>query len=339
MSNITRILSIDGGGIRGIIPATVLAELEKRTGQAIHELFDLVAGTSTGGIVALGLTLRRDVDDPDSTRPLLSAEDLVDLYTERGSDIFQRSGWRAVSGMGNLTDEKYDHGGLEEVMRDVLGQRRLSDAMCDLIIPSYALGRRRPFFFKSRKAQQEDTRDTHDFPAWEVARAASAAPTYFEPHNVESARESDFFSLIDGGVFANNPSMCALAEALNRDNTAKTVRLVSLGTGKLSHLIPHEAARSWGIIGWAKPLLDVTFDGVSDTVDYQVRQILRPEDGERHYWRLQTQLPQGCDSLDNTSQQNIRKLGLRGKALVDDHDAEIDAICEMLTQPASAPQN
>src|SRR5262245_52031332 len=115
MSSTPRILSLDGGGIRGIIPATVLTEIETRTGARIAELFDLIAGTSTGGILALGL-VKPSADDEN--RPQYAASDLAELYEKEGKHIFRRSSWRQITGLGNLLDEKYDAKGLEEVLDD-----------------------------------------------------------------------------------------------------------------------------------------------------------------------------------------------------------------------------
>ena len=160
-----RILSLDGGGIRGLVPALILASLEAETGKRITDLFDLVVGTSTGGILALALT----GDNPPT------AEKLVGLYEKEGGKIFDRSFCRRLPGHA-LLDEKYSGKGLIEVLKEYLGKNSLlSDATTDVLVTSYALERRMPFLFKSTKAKDPATKKTHDFKLWEVGRATLSA--------------------------------------------------------------------------------------------------------------------------------------------------------------------
>src|SRR5271154_1929690 len=219
-----RILSIDGGGIRGILPAMLLAEIERRTGEPVARLFDLVAGTSTGGIIALGLTIPKSPGGP-----LYSAQHFVELYENQGRRIFSRSLWRALFSLDSLSWRKYASAGIEGVLLEDFGDSRLGDAVTDVLITSYEIERRFPFFFKSRNAR---TRPDYDFPARDVARATSAAPTYFEPMQLPSGTNSEHYTLIDGGVFANNPAACALVEARTTFGGSDYL-VVSLGTGAL----------------------------------------------------------------------------------------------------------
>ena len=166
----TRILSIDGGGIRGIIPATVLSEIERRTGRHVAELFDVIAGTSTGGILACGLTL------PDSAgHPARTAAELVRMYVDEGPRIFPHE---FLGRIRSLVDEKYPQKGIESVLQTYMGDAMLSDTLTEIVVTAYDIERRRPFFFRSARARA-DAR--YDFPLRMVARSTSAAPTYFEP--------------------------------------------------------------------------------------------------------------------------------------------------------------
>jgi patatin-like phospholipase/acyl hydrolase len=199
-----RILSIDGGGIRGILPAMVLAQIEKLTQRPIAHLFDLVAGTSTGGILALGLTIPKS-----SRRPLYAAQEFVDMYEREGTRIFSRSLFRTLFTTDSLLWKKYSSQGIEQVLYEYFGDARLSDAVTDVLVTSYEIERRFPFFFKSTNARQ---RPDYDFAARDIARATSAAPSYFEPMKLPTGTNSEHYTLIDGGVFANNPAACALVE-------------------------------------------------------------------------------------------------------------------------------
>jgi patatin-like phospholipase/acyl hydrolase len=301
-----RLLSIDGGGIRGLIPALVLAEVEKRSGKRTFELFDLIAGTSTGGILACALCA------PEA----LPAEQLVALYEEEGPTIFDRSVWQRIRSAEGLLDEKYDAGPLDRALERFLSDKRLSETKPDLLVPAYNMGDPGPYFFKSRKAREEN----EDFPLSQVARATAAAPTYFEPAELAGQ------ALVDGGVFAANPAMCAFAEVM-RFEPAADVFLLSLGTGQRTHKRSFDEVEDWGLVEWAKPILDVVFDGVSDAVDYQLRHAL--DDG--HYWRLQVELDRAADDLDDAGERNLRLLREQAERLIGDRSADIDAVIAALS--------
>jgi len=298
-----RILSIDGGGIRGIIPAAVLAELERQSGKRTHQLFDMIAGTSTGGILSLALA----IPGADGVARW-QAREIVDLYIEHGPEIFNRSLLHRIRAVGSILDEKYPDTGLESVLKRYFGETLLSQALVEVLVTAYELEGREPFFFKRRKAtaSAED-----DFQMWQVARATAAAPTYFEPLKLETAAISRYYALVDGGVYANNPAMCAYADARRFEGDTDVV-LVSLGTGQLERPIRYDDAKDWGMLEWARPILDVVFDGVADTTDYELRQLM--EDGR--YFRLQTTLAAGNDEMDDASPDNMRALLLRGEDLV-----------------------
>jgi uncharacterized protein len=301
-----RVLSIDGGGIRGLIPALVLTAIEERSGKRIYELFDLIAGTSTGGILACALC----APDP------LPAEELVGLYEDEGPKIFDRSVWQRIRTAEGLLDEKYDASALDRALERFLSDKRLAEAKPDLLVPAYNMGDPGPYFFKSRKAREEG----EDFPLSQVARATSAAPTYFEPFELTGE------ALVDGGVFATNPAMCAFAEVMRFEPTANLL-LLSLGTGQRTHKRSFDEVRNWGLVEWAKPILDVVFDGVSDAVDYQLQHAL--DDG--HYWRLQVELDRASDDLDDASEANLRELRGQAERLIADRTTDIDAAIAALT--------
>jgi patatin-like phospholipase/acyl hydrolase len=311
-----RILSIDGGGIRGLIPAVVLAEIERRTDRRITDLFDLIAGTSTGGILACALTAP-SADDP--SRPRFTARELIGLYEREGPRIFSRSLLKRISSAEGVIDERYEDDGLVRALERYLGEVRLSEALTPILVTAYDLSERAPFFFRSQRAAS--TPASHDFAMTDVARATAAAPSYFEPWEAR-AGDGTRYPLVDGGVFAINPAMCAYAEALGEE-----VELVaSLGTGNLTRPIRIADARGWGQLGWARPLIDVVFDGVSDTVDFQLERLLRTGG----YVRLQRALRTASDDLDDASRQNLARLRDEAETLIAERDADLDALCELL---------
>ena len=305
-----KVLSIDGGGIRGLIPALVLAEIERRTGQRIAQMFDLIAGTSTGGILACGLTVRGEGDMPAHT-----AEELADLYVTEGPKIFDRSLVKEVTSAGGLIDERYDDAGLNAALETYLGDARLNAVLTDVFMTAYDIQDRSAFFFRSTRAR---TDDSYDFSLAEAARATSAAPTYFEPIAVTDAARARTYPLIDGGIYAVNPAMCAYVEVA----PGQLEVLASLGTGSQTKAYDIDEVKGWGAIAWAKPVIDMIFDGGADTVDFEAAKLA----GER-YVRLQATLRYASDALDDASPANLRRLQGDAERLIAERTADIVALC------------
>ncbi len=310
-----RVLSIDGGGIRGIIPAAVLAEIERRTGKRIAEIFDLTAGTSTGGIIALGLSV-----PGEDGRPLHRALALKELYETKGVDIFRINLWRKLSTMGGYIDAEYTHHILEGILEDYLGETTLDSCLTNTLVTSYDIESRKPFVFRSWEEKHKPVRMK------EAARATSAAPGFFEPAVLEL--DGVRHTLIDGGVFINNPALSAYLEAARIFPGEDEFMVVSLGTGENTKKITYEEARNWGKIDWALPVLDVIFDGMNDAVDYHLTQIL----GD-NYYRFQNVFT-GKDydmSLAAETEDEIRFIMDETANFIELRNEEIDRLCEVLT--------
>ncbi len=319
-----KVLSIDGGGIRGIIPAMVLAEIERRTGRATSQLFDLVAGTSTGGILALGLTKPGQGGEPE-----YSAKRLIELYETEGDKIFSIPVWHRIHSAGGVAEEKYPAKGIEGVAREYFDDVRLAEALTEVLVTAYEIEGRAPWFFKRRHARDPERREGDNFLMREVARATSAAPTYFEPFLVEGGPH-DGCALIDGGVHSNNPAMCAYVEARKIFPEEDDFLVVSLGTGELTRSLSYEEVKDWGLALWAQPILNVVFDGVADTVDYQLRELLATEGEGRRYYHFQTFLDIGKDDMDDASATNIAALKVKAREIISENDAALDALCDQL---------
>jgi uncharacterized protein len=296
-----RILAIDGGGIRGLIPALVMAEIEQRTGRRIATLFDRIAGTSTGAILACALAR------PDA----LPAEEVANLYDEWGPKIFDRSLIKVITSVDGYLDELYSDDGLVTALKTYLGDVQLAEATVPLLVTTYDL--------QGRTAVVMRSSDGGDVSMVDAAHASSAAPTYFEPLQLGP------MTLVDGGVFAINPALLAYADAAGEPLDA----LASLGTGEHTRPLPYDEVKDWGKLEWAEPILDVVFDGSADAVDDQLSRLL---DG--NYFRLQTRLEEASDDLDDASPENLAALRREAARLIETHDAELDALCAILTAPA-----
>jgi patatin-like phospholipase/acyl hydrolase len=312
-----KVLSIDGGGIRGLIPALVLAEIEQRTGRRIAEMVDLVAGTSTGGILACGLTR----PGPEG-RPLYSAAELAGIYVEEGPRIFHRSLVKRIFSVEGWLDERYEDDGLDAALARYLGGATLSEALVDLLITAYEISDRFAFFFRSARARDDPT---YDFPLVEVARATGAAPSYFEPAEATDVVGARTYPLIDGGVFAVNPSMCAYADVTAAGRAGELELMLSLGTGEYTRAYTFEQTRWWGQLEWARPVLDIVFDGVADTTEFVAATLM----GDR-YVRLQTDLNVASDDLDDASERNLAALRTEADQLIAASQAELDRVCAIL---------
>jgi len=323
MAKKIKILSIDGGGIRGIIPAMILAEVERRTNKNICDMFDLVAGTSTGGILALALTKPSKTGGSE-----YCAKSLVSLYEKQGERIFSRSIWHRIQAVGNIAEVKYSSEGIEKVLEETFGKTRLRDALLPVIVTSYDIERQKPFIFKSFRASKNPE---DDFFMKDAARATSAAPTFFEPCKIDVTGPEEYYALIDGLVFASNPALCAFVEAREIYHDTDNYRVLSLGTGVATSRFIYEEVKDWGSMHWTAPLLDIVLHGINITVDHQMSQLLPPDESGQRYFRFQVQLDKTNDAMDDATPANIRTLKLLAEEFIRKNEEQIDALCGVLT--------
>jgi hypothetical protein len=321
-----RVLAIDGGGIRGLIPAHVLKEVESHTGRPIADLFDLVAGTSTGGILALGLT-----KPGHDARPQFSASDMCDLYLNEGTTIFPHSVFHRFRVGDGIEDARYPAAPIERVLDQHFGDAMLAQALTEVVVPSYDLTAPGPYFFKREYARTET--EQWDIRMAFVARATSAAPTYFDPAVLPSPDGHGDHALVDGGTFANNPTLAGYVDALRLKPEGARIVIVSIGTGLPPQspgggLIPIAADRvhDYGLLKWARPLLDVVLDGVPKAVEYQMAAIRAAVPDASSYYRLQSGLPTASHALDDASPDNCRRLVADADTLIADSRDTLERI-------------
>ncbi|WP_416212275.1 patatin-like phospholipase family protein [Nostoc sp. DedSLP03] len=346
-----KILAIDGGGIRGIIPALILAEIEKRTKKPIFSLFDLIAGTSTGGILALGLTkpqLSLDPSIPQSEpQAQYTAEQLVKLYVEYGAEIFYEPFFEHMLGPieDMFTQPKYASDGREEIIDKYFGNAPLENNLKEVFVISYDIEQRIPIFFtnKIEKQQIESKRFRKvsvGFTLKDAAMATSATPTYFPPYRVATSHNpSGFYNLVDGGLVANNPASLAITEAKITRQAQKAVLhtndilLVSLGTGSLTSVYKYNDVKNWGQLQWVKPLLNIVLDGGSEVVAAELEHLFESNDKEIRgsYYRFQTFLTGELEDIDNVKSENIRQLQTIAHRLITEKSQQIDELCSILS--------
>lgn len=303
-----RLLALDGGGIRALLTCKVLEFIELRTGKRIHELFSLIAGTSTGGLLACGLT---------KPEPKTAAQ-MRDLYLKRGPEIFNRTWTESIRKVGGLMGPKFGDQGIMRVLNEEFGDLRLKQCLTPTMLTAYETQIRKPVFFTSWANGENYMRD--------VCRASSAGPTYFAPAHFGEP-PAPLNTYVDGGLICNNPSVVALTEAaklfdVNRDN----VLVLSLGTGSDEQPIDYEQCRTWGQLAWVRPLISIMMDGVSALNAHILSEILPPQ----NHIRIQAILAGKMSEMDNVTPSNMAKLEGVGQKLVDMNRARLVALCDRL---------
>lgn len=305
------ILCLDGGGVRGIIPAMILQEIEKRTGKPISDSFDLIAGVSTGGIIAVALTV------PDQHgKPKYKASDIVKFYQESASDIFTP---RLSYPFYYLVKSRYRHAPLRDAIKKQVGMLNFSNLLNKVMIPCYDINERKPYFFKNWKVS------VRGLSAYEVATATCCAPVYFDPYILSTANGESEKALIDGSVCTNNPAMCAYAEARRIWGNDEEIFVVSLGTGDISDPIKYKHQKHWGVLPWFGDVVEILIDAPTNTVDYQLKTIC-PES----YIRIHNKIKFASEKLDDTSRKNIKNLAVEARGLIASEDYRIEKIVEMI---------
>ncbi len=284
----------------------VVAHIEKQTGTPARDLFDLIVGTSSGGITALGLS------SPGSGRPLrYAARRLVRLFENQGEHIFERSLWRKVRSVGGLLEGSYSHEALEGVLREHFGASNLGDCSVPTMVTAYDIRNRKTVFLKSWSLKHSKIECAS------AARATSAAPTFFEPAELEWDGSKRL--LIDGAIFINSPAVSAYAEACDL-YSEDDIKLLSLGTGEVTGSVDANANASESNTRIVMTLLDSIFDGVAKAADKQMVSVLKDR-----YLRIQTRLDLASDDIDDASKNNIEALKLSAKTMIEDHNASIEA--------------
>ncbi|PHT89499.1 Patatin-like protein 2 [Capsicum annuum] len=330
---VVTILSIDGGGIRGIIPATLLAFLESKLQEIdgpnvrIADYFDVVAGTSTGGLIATMLT----APDKDN-RPLYAAKNITNFYMDHGPKIFPESRLEQLTMNCRLTNifggPKYDGKYLKTLVKSILGNHTVKQTLTQIVIPSFDIKRLQPIVFTTTDAKAHVSKDAL---LSDICLSTSAAPTYFPVHYFETKDaqgKTRSFDLIDGGVAANNPTLMAITHISKaivlgklqyegvRPMDCEKMLVLSLGTGipKDEKKYSAAAASTWGVLGWlynngASPLLDVYSDASSDIVDVNLSTMFQSLRNEKNYLRIQDDSLTGeAASMDVATTKNMEKL-------------------------------
>ncbi|PON43969.1 Patatin-related protein [Parasponia andersonii] len=355
--NFVTILSIDGGGIRGMIPGVILAtlesELQKLDGKdaRLADYFDVISGTSTGGLITAMLTA-----PGKDNRPLYAADEIVQFYYEHCPKIFPQSKYdlkttllfavmafhkcrgifsAIINGMQDLVSPKYDGKYLHELLKKLLGTTKLHDTLTNVVIPTFDIKKLQPIIFSTYTAEDHKVLDAN---LSDICISTSAAPTYLPAHhftNKDENGKNEEFHLIDGGVCANNPSLVAISEVtkmiLKHDPKFSTFAsedfrflLISLGTGSNRTEKKYDAktCAMWGPVSWifyngSTPITDVFMEASSDMVDYHNTLVFEAFRSKDNLLRIEDETLHGdLASVDKSTPENLRDLENTGKNLL-----------------------
>ncbi|KAL2318611.1 hypothetical protein Fmac_032487 [Flemingia macrophylla] len=339
--DLVTILSIDGGGIRGIIPATIIAFLESQLQELdgedarLADYFDMISGTSTGGLVTAMLTAPNN-----NNRPLFSAKDIKPFYMEHCPKIFpQHSGLGATilaKVIRSLGGPKYDGKYLHQVVEEKLGDIRLHETLTNVVIPTFDIKCLQPIIFSSYQVKKSTFWNAK---LSDICISTSAAPTYLPAHhfkNEDSKGNVHEFNLIDGGVCANNPTLVAMNEVTKqvikenpeffpiKPTEYGRFLIISIGTGTAKNEEKFNApmAAKWGLLDWlthsgSTPLIDVFTQSSADMVDFHLSALTQALRSQDNYLRIQDDTLTGTDSsVDIATKENLEKLCQIGENLL-----------------------
>ncbi|KAG2724470.1 hypothetical protein I3843_01G017800 [Carya illinoinensis] len=334
------ILSIDGGGIRGIIPGVVLAYLESQLQELdgkdarIADYFDVIAGTSTGGLITAMIAAPNE-----QNRPLYAAKDIVPFYVENSPKIFPQAKGicaSAVNLLKVLIGPKYDGKYLHNLIRKNLGDTKLHQTVTNVIIPTFDIKKLQPAIFSSFTVS---TQTNVDAALSDICIGTSAAPTYFPAHcftNQDAQGNTHDFNLVDGGLAVNNPTLVAISEVtrqiIKKDPDFSPTEhmgfdrllVISLGTGSNKREKKYSAkmASKWGAISWVydggnTPLIDCYSDASKDMVDFHNSVVFQAFNSENNYLRIDDDTLLGSlASVDVATKENLGNLVKLGENLL-----------------------
>jgi hypothetical protein len=308
----------------------IIRKITKNKDAKIVDYFDFFAGTSTGAVL---ISLLLCPDDNDPTKTKYDAQDAVNLYLKHGSDIFRTTWLKRILSKFFLTSEKFDPMVLEHLFEQYFGETKLSRLVKPCIIPAYNIELRKAHFFKQHLAIERG--DSKDFLLKDICRATTAAPGYFHAAEVFSTSGTRY-PLIDGGIFANNPTLIAFMEVSKMEhrmaNPGKRY-VLSLGTGAFSQAYPYHLLRNTRTILAVPALMDMMMSGISETTDFIAKQIFKIADSNDHYLRINpSNLSSINNAIDDATPLNIQKLKALGERMASEYYEELEIMVNHLIE-------
>ncbi|BBF45140.1 patatin-like protein [Lachnospiraceae bacterium KM106-2] len=324
-----RILTIDGGGMRGIISAIILVELERQlkrfsgnSNARISDYFEMFGCTSAGSIIG-ALLLCPD----ERKRPKYSAKDTYDLFFTKRKEVFKR---RNRMPLHIVQGTKYENEAFSRLLYEYLGDLRLSQMLCPCVMTSYDTWGRKPVLFNSKEAMQYGT---DDYYVRNIVLASTAAPTYFPPvHEEVDGRMEE--CLIDGGAVANNPALYTLLEAIRVSKQLKyeDIYLFSVGNICNRNRYSYSDIKKCGLLGWSKPFLDIFVDSSIENTDYQLKAMFKAWGIKDQYLRIEMETEDDIPELDRIDKKSVERMIVFGDEMVRRQRREIADFARMIVK-------
>ncbi|MTI17242.1 patatin [Rhodobacteraceae bacterium RKSG542] len=342
------ILSIDGGGARALLPLRVLEALQHRLmaqgkTKPLHAYFDLVCGTSTGGMIAAGLCAPK----PDEDALGIPALDLVELrgFFEDETRELYISGHnskltRMIKQPFGQFNKALQERPTEKLLKQRIGWSSVASSLTGIVLPAYDVAARRLVLMSNERPASEGSYNDYYF--WQAVRATTAAPSWFEPARVENLATGEEHVMIDPSPFLNDPVMIAYAEARKRGWEPEDLVIVSLGTGNPTNQgFPFTEVSSWSSGTWMSPekgvpLLSFLIDGQTRAKGVEASALLADIAG-LEYHRITTDLPEGLADFHDPRPRYMSQLNEVAEQMIRDHGGELDALAQKIEERADGP--
>lgn len=333
-----RILSIDGGGLKGLIPLQVIKEIEKITKQPIHKTFDLIAGTSTGGLLTCALLLEEGSIEANKRK--YSLEEIEAIYLEKGKDIFptyKYANWLFMHSRKWIRP-MYFSKNYNKILNEYFSDFRITSCLKPIFIASYDIHRNIPVIFTTREATRIDEKNSR---LVDVCRATSAAPTYLPTYNFNYNKEN--IVCIDGGLIMNNPSLGAFIEVLGNSSykhyrlgdqklEINNIAVLSLGTGISSKQYNSKNSKNWGRFQWIKKVIDISMSASVNIVSDHLETIYKSIGLNKNYLRINVEIDEKYAEMDDSRPETLKYYLKEAKSKISNNHTLIDRLKIFLSE-------
>lgn len=314
------ILALDGGGIRGVVPAAILDYLEKKIQEIrkdrrirIGNCVDLVAGTSTGSIVGSMMLLPCEGEKKNNLNlPRYSMAEILEMYIEMGPGVFKSHFWHNVKTLWGLFGSKFPASNIEPKLLQMMDHYKMEDLVKPCLFTGYDIEKRRVNIYTNKDKNKKYA----NLYVKDIVRGSTSIPAYFPPAHFNDGM--DTHTIVDGGLFANNPSMVAYIEAsktiFDPDEPVQKfsphdLLVISIGTGKSKKKsFPYKKSKNFGVVKWLFPIIDIMLSGINDVVDYEMEKLFMSYQRPKNYIRINPPLNYSTSPSTDASTKNITNL-------------------------------
>jgi uncharacterized protein len=307
-----QILSIDGGGVKGLIPLRIIMEIVKRTQFPIHELFDGFAGTSAGSLLLNALLIPGDKQGAKYT-----PEDLWDLVDLEFPLIFKRSYWKQIKSGFGIFQPLYSSRTLEKSIKKIMGEALFKNQLKDILVPAFNMHTFEPMVFTRHQARTEMEKSA--LKVSDVVLSSSSAPTFFSPFKLNEER------FIDGGTFANNPSILAYCQGRELLGNESDIHMLSIGCGAVNYADEFKRFIDGGKLKWFPRLVEIFLSGTEKISNHIATKLLN-----KNYERIEVPIKLAHNRLDDASKSNLSYLKSSAEQWIAMNESYLDRLCKDL---------